>query len=319
MARWRGQARGGALGHRIFLFTLRRFGLRAAYFLLRFVTLYFCIFSRGSSRSTFFYFRRIHGFSTLKSLFAIYRNYYAFGQSIVDKYALLSGSAEGKFSYTYENEEYLHQLMEEGEGGILISAHLGNWDIAGHLLKRLKGRINIVMYENEKQRIKEALEPVLGKRSFQIIGVGEGMEHLIEIREALKRGELVCIHADRYMEGVRTIEGEFMGKKAKFPLGPFILASKFNAPTCFVFSCKDRATHYHFYSTAPVRYGSTKGSSAEESARQAFEDYLSVLERFMNHYPYQWFNFFPFWEEEKALEGDPPDEAASTAKEAPSS
>ncbi len=298
MTRWRGQARGGALGHRIFLFVLKRFGLSPAYFLLRFVTLYFCFFSKGSRRSTYYYFRHIHGYSRIRSLISIYRNYYAFGQTMLDKYALLGGVADGKFSYEHENGYYLNEMVQKGEGGILLSAHLGNWDMAGHLLKRFEGRINVVMYENEKQRIKEVLEPILGERSFNIIGVGEGMEHLVEIREALARGEFVCMHADRYREGVKTVDTDLMGKPTRLPLGPFMLATKLGAPVCFVFACKDSTWHYHFYSSSPRKYESRRGLSQEKAIEPVLLDYIDDLESFMKAYPTQWYNFFPFWLEE---------------------
>lgn len=298
MTRWKGQARGAALGYRIFLFVLRKFGLSPAYFLLRFVTLYFCFFSRGSNRSAYFYFRHVQGFSPLRSISSIYKNYYAFGQSIIDKYALLTGAGTDAFSYEHENISYLEEMQKSGEGGILISAHLGNWDIAGHLLDRLKGRINVVMYENEKRRLQELLGPILERRSFNIIGIGEGMEHLLEIREALGRGEFVCMHGDRFTEGVKTVETSLMGRKCRLPLGPFILAVKLKAPVSFVFSCKDSSRHYHFYSSEPQVYEGDGTRSAEGNVQGVLDDYTSYLESFMKSYPHQWFNFFPFWNEE---------------------
>lgn len=299
MPRWKGQNRGTPLGHRIFLFTLKRFGLGPSYFLLRFVTLYFFLFSKGSNRSAYFYFRHVQGFGPLRAIRSIYRNYVQFGQTLLDKYALLSGAAQDAFSYEHENEKHLQQLIREGKGAILLSAHIGNWDMAGHLLERLQGRINVVMYENEKERIKEVLGPLLQKRSFNIIGVGSGTEHLIEIREALANGELVCMHGDRYMEGVKTIETELMGKRTRLPMGPFILASRLKAPVCFVFACKDSSRHYHFYSSPPHFYDVERGTPQEESARKVVDDYIPYLASFMKRYPTQWFNFFPFWEEEK--------------------
>lgn len=306
MARWKGQARGGALGHKIFLIILKRFGLTPAYIILHFVVPYFCFFSRGARRSSYFYFRHVHGFSRTRSLVSIYRNYYAFGQSMLDKYALLAGAADEKFSYFHENGEQLDQLIHSGQGGILLSAHIGNWDMAGHFLKRLQGRINVVMYENEKEQVQEVVEPFLGKRSYNIIGVGDGMEHLIEIRQALARGEFVCMHGDRYMENVKTVDTELMGKKTRLPLGPFILATKLQAPVCFVFSCKDSNWHYRFYSSAPHIYQDRSGASSEEAIGEVVADYTSYLEAFMKAYPNQWYNFFPFWSEETDEAKDEP-------------
>ncbi len=299
MARWKGQTRGGVLGYRIFMAVIRWFGPTPAYLLLRFVTFYFFLFSGGSNRSAGFYFRRIHHRSPFQAYRSIYRNYLRFGETLVDKFALLSGVATDRYTYEHEGGAYLDQMMREGKGGVLISAHLGNWDVAGHLLERLEGRVNVVMYDGERQRMKATLEPVLGKRSFNIITIGEGMEHLIAINKALSAGEFICIHGDRYLEGARTVRATLKGGDVTLPVGPFIVATRFDAPVSFVYACKDSPRHYHFYSTPPENYKAVRGQKAEDAVRPVVEDYTRTLEKFMDRYPEQWFNFFPYWEEEK--------------------
>ena len=63
-----------------------------------------------------------------------------------------------RFTFNFDGEENLRKMVELGKGGLLLSAHIGNWEIAGHLLKRLNTKINIVMFDGEVQQIKAYLD-----------------------------------------------------------------------------------------------------------------------------------------------------------------
>ena len=107
------------------------------------------------------------------------------------------------------------------KGGLLLSAHIGNWEIAGHLLKRLNTKINIVMFDGEHQQLKEYLAGVTGERNANIIVIKNDLSHIYQIKEALDKNELVCMHADRFVEGVKTMEVDFLGRKCKIPVRSF--------------------------------------------------------------------------------------------------
>jgi len=138
------------------------------------------------------------------------------------------------------------------KGGLLISGHAGNWEIAGQLLVRLDKKINILMYDAEHQKIKGYLADVL-QRNVHFIIIREDYSHLQEIKVAFSRGEIIAMHGDRYIEGNKTVVTKFLGKHAAFPLGPVNLAARFNVPAAYVFAVKETNTHYHFYST-PLQY-----------------------------------------------------------------
>jgi len=160
MSSWKGKTQGSLWGHKLFVFFLKYFGIRFSYFILRFVALYYFIFSRESSKYSFYYFNKIHKYLLLKTYMKIYQNYYVFGQTILDKIAVMAGFIKS-FTYDFEGEHHLTNMVTNKTGGILISAHVGNWEIAGHLLKRLDTKINIVMYHEEYQKIKVYLQHVI--------------------------------------------------------------------------------------------------------------------------------------------------------------
>ena len=291
MATW-GSSRGNSFGYKIFIVLIKTAGVLPAYALLRLVTLYYFIFPGKAAGPLRYYFQKRLGFSRLKAIWAIYENFNYLGRSIIDKIVLMSG-APSPFTRNDDGVDHLDNMVKQGKGGLLVSAHLGNWEAAGHLLKRLDTRINIVMYDGEHEKIKAYLDKVR-ERSFNVIIIKNDISHIYEINEAFKRNEFVCIHADRFVEGNRTIEGKLLGKTAEFPIGPFVLATTFSVPVSFVFAMKEGIKHFHFFASPGKIYPKGK-----EGINSMLEDYLRKMETMIRAYPLQWHNYFPFWKEEK--------------------
>jgi len=298
MPTWKGKTRGGVAGYRFFIFLLKNTGLRFSYFFLRFVVLYFVFFAPSARNPIYSYFRKIHHFSRFKSIKYVFKNFYALGKVLLDKVSLLSG-IENPFTFDFEGEEYLHEMAALG-GGFLIGAHIGNWEIAGELLKRVSTKVHIVMVENEYEQIKNLLNSVMTEKSLNIIPVKEDLSHLIAIKRALQNNELIAIHGDRFTEGARTVTTTFLGYKAELPYGPFYLALRYNKPVTFVSAVKETNTHYHFQATPPKNYGlSENRKQIENEMKQIISDYTSTMERILKRYPEQWFNYYYFWDLQK--------------------
>jgi predicted LPLAT superfamily acyltransferase len=292
MPQWEGKSKGNKLGYRIFVFVCKSLGVLPAYLLLRFVAFYYFLFSWSSSKYIYSYFRERHRYSPVKSLLKIYRNYYVFGQTLLDKIIVMAG-IENKFSYDFDGEDNLREIVQQGKGGILLSAHVGNWEAAGHLLKRLNTRINVVMYDAEHERIKDYVNQVTGGKTFNVIVIKNDLSHVYAISEALNRNEMICLHADRFLAGNKTTEKIFLGAPALFPSGPFMLASGFSVPVSIVFAFKEGTSHYHFYGSE--LFQRTDLESKAEFSSRLINEFISSLEKKVSVYPEQWFNYYNFW------------------------
>lgn len=287
---WEGRSRGSRFGYISFVWLLKKAGLNAAYSLLFFVALYYRYFVRHATEPLKDIYQNKLGFSRKETRKLISRNITVFGQTLIDKIAVLSG-VPVNFSFEHDGINHIRQLVSEGKGGILLSGHLGNWEIAGHLLKMVDAVVNIVMYDGEDRQIKEYMGQFENKRSFNVILIREDLSHIYEISAALTRNELICLHGDRFRPGQRKMTHNFLGQEADFPAGPFILASKLKAPVCFVFAVKESDFHYHFYSEPPEVY---QGRGAE-GMEKMLDNYVAVLEKMLKRYPEQWFNYYNFW------------------------
>ena len=227
MSSWEGKTRGGVLGYKIFVWTLKHLGLRFAYFLLSFVVIYFVAASGKAFRAIFNFYHDVMKYSRVKAFFSIYLNYYMFGQILLDKIAMLAGFQQ-KFTFDFEGEEYLRQMHD---GGLLVSAHVGNWEIAGQLLNRLEKRIHIILFDAEHQQIKGYLSDVLNTRNVNFIVIRDDFSHLLEIKQALANKEIIAMHGDRFIEGNKTVILDFMGKPAAFPIGPVNICLLYTSPS----------------------------------------------------------------------------------------
>lgn len=290
MKKWSGKSRGNILGYRIFVFCIKHIGVRAAYSVLFFVTAWYFLFLKKSNRSVFYYFRKRLGYSFWKSKISVFKNYFVFGQTIIDKTAISVGLHKC-FTYEFDGIENLKNLLKNKKGGVLISAHIGNFEIAEKFFEEIDFdyQINLVTTDQERSVIKEYLESVAKRKStLKIILIKEDMSHIFEINRALSDNELICFTGDRYFEGSKFLEEKLLGKTAKFPAGPFMIASRLNVPVAFVYVMKEPNLHYHLFARI-----------AEIELRNPqilLKSYTQNLEKMLTKYPLQWFNYFDFWD-----------------------
>ena len=98
----------------------------------------------------------------------------------------------------------------------------------------------------------------------------------------------MCFTGDRYFEGTKCLEAELFGKTAKFPAGPFLLASRLKTPVAFVYVMKETSTHYHLYTRTTT--------VVPRDSQDLLNQYVQSVEWILKKYPYQWFNYFDFWD-----------------------
>ncbi|WP_029271435.1 lipid A biosynthesis acyltransferase [Flavobacterium sp. KJJ] len=292
MSQWDGKSKGTVLGYRIFVFLIQKAGIRAAYVLLYFVASYYFLFLKKSNKAISYYFKERLQYSNFKAKKMVFKSYFTFGQTIIDKISISAGM-RNKFTYEFDGIDILKRLLAEKKGGVLISAHIGNFEIAEHFFGEidLDFQINLVTTDLEHSAIKNYLESVTKKSSVKFIIIRDDLSHIFEINAALANNELVCFTGDRYFEGTKSLSDKILGQEAHFPAGPFLIASRLKVPVVFVYVMKEHNLHYHLYAReAVVKHRDEKG---------LLKAYIESLESMLEKYPLQWFNYFDFWNQLK--------------------
>ncbi|MCX6306875.1 MAG: lysophospholipid acyltransferase family protein [Bacteroidetes bacterium] len=234
-----------------------------------------------------------HGQGRVRSLISVFRNFFLFGQVLIDKTAILAGMRD-KFNFIIEGKEYLMQMHN---GGILISGHIGNWEVGGKALDVLNKKINVIVFDAEHQAIQKYMSKTLTDRNVHFIRIGNDFSHLLEIKQALANKEIIAMHGDRFVEGNQAVRIDFLGEKALFPFGPWHIASFFNVPVSYVFAVKEAHKQYRFFAT-PLKIVPSARNPLKRSAliADSMKEYVSELEKAARKYPLQWYNYYNFWE-----------------------
>jgi lauroyl/myristoyl acyltransferase len=177
-------------------------------------------------------------------------------------------------------------VLEDGTGVVSVTAHVGNWEMAGRLLAgRTRRRTHVVVAPEAVGGLERWVRRDGDGVRFVARGpVGVG----VELVAALRRGEVVALQGDRAIGTQGDALIPFFGRPAPFPLGPFILARAAGVPVVAAFCLLEPDDRYSVRLAEPLTVA--RGEEAEAARR-----WVGVLEDVARAYPTQWFNFFDVW------------------------
>lgn len=295
MTQWDGKAKGTPLGYKIFIFCIKNLGLTTAYSVLVFVAGYYLMFSFSTTRTSYIFYRRRLNYSFFNSISSVYKNYFVFGQTLIDRMAISFGMKD-KFVFTHDGRDKLRSVINGGEGGVIFSAHIGSFNIARFFFDDLGvdgAGINLMVTDQENEQIKQYVGATSTDTSLKFIVIKEDMSHIFQMNEVLINGEVIIFAADRYVEGVQFMEHDLFGKSAKFPSGPYKLAARRKKPILFMYIMKGSGKKYHLYAREP------KFHDASIKPSNVLSEYVRNMEIMVKKYPLQWFNYYDYWEDIK--------------------
>ena len=288
---WAGTTYGNNWMHKWLIRLLRFIDTRILYLFVAIFIIPVCLILNPSRGIAYRFFRKRIGYGRLKSAWKTYVNHCLFGQVVVDKFAMYAGK---KFKVEIEGYENFARLAAKKEGFVQLSAHIGNYEIAGYTLVCENKRINALVYAGEKESVMRNRDKMFADTNISMIAISPDMSHLFEIDKALEEGEIVSMPADRISGSPKFIEHDFLGAKAKFPLGPFSVATMRSLDALAINVMKTSLASYKIYVT-PLPYDKT--TSRQEQIKQLSGAYVAELEKRVRQYPTQWYNYFEFWNE----------------------
>jgi predicted LPLAT superfamily acyltransferase len=203
--------------------------------------------------------------------------------------------------------EHLSRVAREGRGALVLGSHVGSFDVMRLLAERRSPiRVHVLMYTRHAARINSVLRRLDGEGSGTRAGVRVipvqpgGFQHALEARACIERGEVVAILADRVPPGAASsvVHVNFLGATAALPEGPFRLAALLACPVLLMagFRTGERAYEVHVEPFAEqVRLPSSAQREALTALCQRYADRLAAS---CVRTPYQWFNFYEFFEDD---------------------
>ena len=215
----------------------------------------------------------------------LFRNY---GRYLVDyaRFTRLNKSEVTGKIISFDGKENLKKALKMGKGMILLTAHLGNWELGGIFFGNYGIRTNVVTIRDENQEIDNIRRRYRERHNVATITIGNSPFSAIEMVKALNNGEVVALLIDRYDGGLDTITTDFFGTPTKFPRGPFILSRLTEAPIITAFVVREKEGYKGIISQPLV-------VTHERGEHEALGTVVKMLEKYIIMYPDQWYNFVP--------------------------
>jgi predicted LPLAT superfamily acyltransferase len=260
------------------------------------IALYFTLFAPKARRASRAYLYRALG--RWANWTDGYRHVFSFATTIHDRIYLLNERFD-LFDIEVVGAEALHEALARQPGAMLIGAHLGSFEVlraAGRGQAGLK--VAMLMYEENARKINATLEAINPLATQDIIPLGR-MDSMLEARDKLEAGYLVGMLADRSLGDDATAECLFLGEPAPFPLGPWRLAAMLRRPVFFMAGLYLGGNRYQLHFVPLADFSATPRGERDAAIAAAMQRYADCLTRFCRLAPYNWFNFFDFWQEKK--------------------
>jgi predicted LPLAT superfamily acyltransferase len=242
---------------------------------------------------------------------SVYRHFASFAICLVEKAAAWGGRINGGM-IRYQDDA-IGSLVEDingQKGAFLLCSHLGNAEMLRALAdfgRTRAGRafpvVSIVDYSMAEQfgRMLREINP--GSMDHLISARNIGVETMGRLEECLDRGGLVVSAGDRTApDGGRNRRFliEFLGRPAPFPVGSFYLASLLKRNVYFVFALRRKtfslACEYDFHVIKSGVDFNCPRREREARMERLARSYAETLEQLCKVYPYQWYNYYDFWE-----------------------
>ncbi len=255
----------------------------------------FYLFLRGKRRAVRANIRVITGREDVEWL--VIATYYKFSRDWTDIVLLMRPKGPGPDALIGRRTSHrpLDDALAAGSGAILISPHLGNWELGGLGLAAMGYRINVLTFREHDEKVNALRETARRRHGINFIYVDRDDASPLAIIEAvncLRRNEVLALLGDRDGSS-HTAEFTFFGRPAQIPIGPAHLALVTGAPVIPVFVPLEGG-RYATIMEEPVYF---KGSRTDRARviREGTESLLRVFERYIRAYPDQWYNFYDYW------------------------
>ena len=286
--------RGNELGLQIFIISAKLFGLRGAYGLLYIVCTYYLLFDRAAVEGALAYTkRRFREERFFKKYWRVYTLFVNQGKALVDRYAVASGY--GGFDIKLKGFDSAKEIVNQNEKGcILLTSHVGNWQVALSCLRELNKNIYLVMRPEDNVAVKKHLKIDSEEEKIKIISPEQDFGGAIEITEKINNGDVVSIMGDRKY-GFPSLDVDYLGDKAGFPFGAFSIAASLECPIIVLLTARLGYREYCVDFKNIIRPTYESKIDKKQQLRKYVQRYASILDDYVKNYPYQCFLFADIW------------------------
>ena len=291
---WKTQSeRGNMFVLRLITWIALHLGRRVTRCILVPVVAYFFISSPRARRASARFLSRIP--NQPYGVKAIFQHLYVFATVTLDRVYFLNGRLD-LFNIEIK-DEYNVALgtAASGAGLFLMGAHFGSFESVRSIARDYPSlKMVLLMYEENARNIKQLLHAINPNVQQEIISLGQPRA-MLQVKEQINDGALIGVLADRSLDAIGNTRVNFLGFEANFPTGPFRLAAILQHPVYFMTGVFEGDNRYSVY-LEPIVDFSISAENKDTAVNQAMMRYVELLEKHCKNAPYNWFNYFDFWQ-----------------------
>lgn len=301
-ASWKQRPEGGgrfALG--LIRGIARHGGRSVARLLLYPITLYFMLRRAPERRASRAWLDRALGRpATLRD---VARHIHTFAATILDRVFLLSGQLK-RFDVRVQGLDALHDGLASGHGMLLFGSHLGSFEVLRVLSReRPDVKVRVVLDIGHNPAMSQLLDALNPEIAATVIDAGQGGPMLmLEIQQAIEEGAVVTLLVDRVQSGQAWVPVPFFGRDAPMPSAPWLIASVLGVPVMLAFGLYRGGKRYELAFETFELGGRVPRAERQARLRELVGRYAARLEHHARQAPFNWFNFYDFWELPDAIQ-----------------
>jgi len=256
------------------------------------ITLYFLATSprvRFASRD---YLKRIPGKSG--NIFQIATHIFIFSATILDRVYFLTDQ-QHLFEIDIQGREILDEVIKRGSGCILLGAHVGSFEALRCLaVTREHFRLKIMMHTDHNAMITKIMDELNPKVASSVINLTDE-DALFQMKESIEQGVFIGMLGDRVLENEKQVACQLLGDNVAMPAGPVTLASVLQVPVIVFFGIYLGGNRYSIRIEKLADMISAPRYKRIEIVTEYMQNYTASLEKIIKQYPYNWFNFYDYW------------------------
>jgi predicted LPLAT superfamily acyltransferase len=241
-----------------------------------------------------------HYWSKKPGYWHVFKHIISFAQSILDK-GIAWSNAINEDEFDIASPELVNTILSDPRGQLIIGSHLGNLEYCRGFMQSSPNHqktINVLLYDKHAANFVEIMKQLNPDSRVNVFQVSDiDIATTLLLKNKISKGEWVFIAGDRVpiSDNDRTVQVDFYGAPAPLPIGPYLFAKTMQCPVKLMFSFRQQEK-VHFEIIDFAEQIVIPRNTRQESIQILAQQFAEHLQQQSALAPYQWFNFYDFWQ-----------------------
>jgi predicted LPLAT superfamily acyltransferase len=260
---------------------------------------YFLLFAPKQRRASLYYLKRV--LSRKPTWLDVAKHIHCFSSTILDRVYLITGRFE-ELEISFPAENMPLKYASGGVGCLLLGSHVGSFEVLrSYAVKKCPLPIKILMYEGQTPMIIKIFHALNPEVANTLIPLDGNPNSLLKVKEAIDDGYAVGMLGDRVMANgqEKTVRCQLLGEEVDLPSAPILIAASLKVPLIVFFGIYQGGNRYQIFFELLAEEITLSRNNRQQDIQQWAQKYADILEKHILAAPYNWFNFYDYWQDEQ--------------------